>query len=56
VTDFDQWLPLWEGYNVIYKRVGPTAVSAEVARTILTLFFDTYEPLNAWSQNALGDS
>jgi hypothetical protein len=22
-ADHDQWLPLWEGYNAFYKRVGP---------------------------------
>jgi hypothetical protein len=31
-TDFDQWLPLWEGYNLFYKRVGPAAVPDEVTR------------------------
>ena len=27
-ADFDQWLPLWDGYNAFYKRIGPTAVSS----------------------------
>ncbi len=31
-ADFDQWLPLWEGYNAFYKRVGPTAVPDEVTQ------------------------
>jgi hypothetical protein len=32
-SDFDEWLPLWDGYNAFYKRVGPTALSMEVTRT-----------------------
>jgi GNAT superfamily N-acetyltransferase len=46
-TDFDQWLPLWEGYNVFYKRVGPSAVPAEVTRMTWMRFFDSYEPVHA---------
>jgi hypothetical protein len=22
--DYEQWLPLWDGYNAFYKRSGPT--------------------------------
>jgi GNAT superfamily N-acetyltransferase len=46
-TDFNQWLPLWEGYNAFYKRVGPAAIPAEVTRMTWTRFFDSYEPVNA---------
>jgi GNAT superfamily N-acetyltransferase len=46
-TDFDQWLPLWEGYNAFYKRVGPDAVPPEVTRLTWARFFDSYEPMNA---------
>ena len=46
-TDFDQWLPLWEGYNLFYERVGPAAVAAEVTRMTWTRFFDSYEPMHA---------
>jgi GNAT superfamily N-acetyltransferase len=46
-ADFDQWLPLWEGYNVFYKRVGPAAVPAEVTRMTWMRFFDAYEPVYA---------
>jgi hypothetical protein len=38
-TDFNQWLPLWEGYNAFYKRVGPAAVPAEVTRITWARFF-----------------
>jgi len=46
-ADFDQWLPLWKGYNAFYKRTGPTAVSDEVTRTTWSRFFDGYEPMHA---------
>ena len=23
LTDFDQWLPLWEGYNAFYEQTAP---------------------------------
>ena len=46
-ADFDQWLPLWKGYNAFYKRVGPAAVPMEVTRTTWARFFDGYEPMHA---------
>lgn len=45
-TDFDQWLVLWEGYNLFYERVGPNAVSMAVTRTTWGRFFDHYEPVH----------
>ena len=42
-ADFEQWLPLWEGYNSFYKRKVP----AEVTRTTWARFFDAYEPMHA---------
>jgi GNAT superfamily N-acetyltransferase len=46
-ADFDQWLPLWDGYNKFYGRVGPTALPAEVTQTTWARFFDAYEPVHA---------
>jgi len=46
-TDFEQWLPLWEGYNAFYKRVGPAAIPSEVTRMTWARFFDSYEPVHA---------
>ena len=46
-TDYDQWLPLWDGYNAFYKRVGPTAVPREVTQMTWQRFFDGYEPMHA---------
>jgi len=46
-TDFDQWFPLWEGYNVFYKRVGPAAIPVKITKMTWARFFDSYEPVNA---------
>lgn len=44
-TDFDNWLPLWDGYNAFYKRVGPTALAPEITQMTWSRFFDPYEPV-----------
>ena len=41
--DFEQWLPLWTGYNTFYERVLP----GEITRTTWARFFDAYEPVHA---------
>ena len=46
-TDYDQWLPLWDGYNAFYKRSGPTALPLEITQTTWARFFDGYEPMYA---------
>lgn len=45
--DYEQWLPLWDGYNAFYGRSGPTALPAEVVQTTWDRFFDAYEPVHA---------
>lgn len=45
-SDFDLWLPLWDGYNTFYGRSGPTALPMEVTRTTWQRFFDAYEPVH----------
>jgi len=47
-ADFEQWLPLWEGYNSFYKRKVP----AEVTRTTWARFFDAYEPMHCRGRRA----
>lgn len=42
-ADFEQWLPLWEGYNSFYERKVPL----EVTRMTWSRFFDAYEPMHA---------
>lgn len=45
--DYDQWLPLWDGYNAFYGRSGPTALAPEVTKVTWQRFFDAYEPVHA---------
>ena len=45
--DYEQWLPLWDGYNAFYGRSGPTALDGEITRTTWQRFFDAYEPVHA---------
>ena len=45
--DYNQWLPLWEGYNAFYGRSGATALSPEITRMTWSRFFDAYEPMHA---------
>jgi GNAT superfamily N-acetyltransferase len=44
--DFEQWLPLWDGYNAFYGRSGATALSPEITRMTWARFFDAYEPVH----------
>ncbi len=44
--DFDQWLPLWEGYNAFYGRSGATALPSEITQMTWARFFDAYEPVH----------
>jgi GNAT superfamily N-acetyltransferase len=45
--DYEQWLPLWDGYNAFYGRSGATALSPEITRMTWARFFDAYEPVHA---------
>ena len=45
--DYDQWLPLWDGYNAFYGRSGATALSREITAMTWARFFDAYEPVHA---------
>jgi GNAT superfamily N-acetyltransferase len=45
--DYEQWLPLWDGYNAFYERSGPTALDPEITRMTWARFFDAYEPVHA---------
>lgn len=44
--DYDQWLPLWDGYNAFYGRSGATALSPDITRTTWARFFDADEPVH----------
>ena len=42
-ADFEQWLPLWTGYNTFYKRTLADAIT----RTTWERFLDPAEPMHA---------
>ena len=46
-NDYEQWLPLWAGYNAFYGRSGGTALPAEVSDTTWKRFFEASEPVHA---------
>ena len=46
-ADYDQWLPLWDGYNAFYGRHGATALASEITQMTWSRFFDGYEPMHA---------
>ena len=46
-SDYDQWLPLWDGYNAFYGRSGVTALPLEITKTTWDRFFDESEPVYA---------
>lgn len=43
-SDWQQWLPLWEGYNTFYERVA----AQDVTEATWNRFFDHYEPVHAF--------
>ena len=45
--DYDQWLPLWDGYNAFYGRAGATALAPEITAMTWARFLDAYEPVHA---------
>ncbi|MEO6015698.1 MAG: GNAT family N-acetyltransferase [Polaromonas sp.] len=47
VSDYDRWLPLWQGYNKFYGRSGPTALADDITAMTWSRFFDAYEPVHA---------
>ena len=49
-SDWELWLPLWQGYNTFYRRV----VADEVTRTTWARFFDQDEPVHAIVAEAEG--
>lgn len=49
--DYDQWLPLWLGYNEFYGRSGATALAPDITLTTWGRFLDPDQPL--WALLAL---
>jgi GNAT superfamily N-acetyltransferase len=54
-ADYDQWLPLWDGYNAFYGRSGATALAPEITKLTWTRFFDSYEPVHALVADRKGE-
>lgn len=52
--DFDQWLPLWDGYNAFYGRSGPTALDHTITHVTWARFFAVGEPVHALVAEADG--
>ncbi|SFB86473.1 Ribosomal protein S18 acetylase RimI [Polaromonas sp. OV174] len=46
-SDFEAWLPLWQGYNQFYGRSGATALADDITQMTWSRFFDAYEPVHA---------
>lgn len=53
-SDFDAWLPLWEGYNAFYGRSEETALPAVVTQSTWSRFFDEAEPVQGLVAVAAG--
>ncbi len=45
--DYDQWRPLWDGYNAFYGRAGETALPEQMTAATWERFFDSTEPIHA---------
>jgi len=54
-TDFDRWLPLWDGYNGFYGRSGETALPAEITAETWRRFLDPRQPVHALVAEAGGE-
>jgi GNAT superfamily N-acetyltransferase len=46
-ADFNQWLPLWDGYNRFYGRFDATALPLEITQATWRRFLDPNEPMYA---------
>ncbi|MEG3143584.1 GNAT family N-acetyltransferase [Sphingomonas sp. RT2P30] len=46
-ADYEQWLPLWNGYNEFYGRSGATALDPAITASTWARFFDEAEPVHA---------
>ncbi|WP_432778350.1 N-acetyltransferase family protein [Burkholderia gladioli] len=54
-ADFNAWLPLWNGYNAFYGRVGETALPRDITELTWRRFFDGYEPMHAMVAESAGE-
>lgn len=47
-ADYDEWISLWDAYNVFYGRSGPTALDRAITDMTWNRFFDSYEAMHAF--------
>jgi GNAT superfamily N-acetyltransferase len=45
-SDFEKWLPLWDGYNAFCGLAGATALPRAITERTWSRFFDGYEPVH----------
>ena len=45
--DYEEWRPLWDGYNAFYGRSGATSLPEEITRVTWERFFEAAEPVHA---------
>jgi GNAT superfamily N-acetyltransferase len=45
--DYDDWRPLWDGYNAFYGRQGPTSLPEATTKVTWERFFNPQEPVHA---------
>nr|WP_254225868.1 GNAT family N-acetyltransferase [Burkholderia gladioli] len=48
-------MPLWNGYNAFYGRVGETALPRDITELTWRRFFDGYEPMHAMVAESAGE-
>ena len=46
-SDYEQWKPLWDGYNAFYGRKDNTALPEATTAMTWSRFFDSDEPVHA---------
>src|SRR6185312_787281 len=46
-ADYEEWRPLWDGYNAFYGRSGATSLPEEITHVTWERFFDAAEPVHA---------
>jgi GNAT superfamily N-acetyltransferase len=46
-TDYEQWRPLWDGYNAFYGREGSTALPEVITQATWERFLNPAEPVHA---------
>jgi GNAT superfamily N-acetyltransferase len=47
LADYDQWLPLRDGYNAFCGRSGPAALAPEITNATSSRLFSPAEPMHA---------